>query len=97
MITEEKIKLSIQNELASLWAEYTAQKTVIVNEKSNVRISDENFKRSKELFQMGQISALDFRQAQLNLVRTQLNLLNATYNAKTMELQLKRYAGWLIE
>ena len=83
--------------MVSLWAEYTSQQTINKTEALNVSISEQNFLRSKEQFNLGQISALDFRQAQLNLIRTKLNLLNAKYNAKITELQLKKFAGVLMK
>ena len=96
-INEEKLRLSLENQLVSLWAEYTSQQTINKTEALNVSISEQNFLRSKEQFNLGQISALDFRQAQLNLIRTKLNLLNAKYNAKITELQLKKFAGVLMK
>ncbi|MDG1174404.1 MAG: TolC family protein, partial [Flavobacteriales bacterium] len=68
----------------------------IQNEETNVKISNQNFLKSKELFNLGKITSLEYRQAQLNLINNKLNLLNATYNAKLAELQLKRFAGLLL-
>lgn len=97
LLNEEKLKLSLDNQLSVFWTDYTTQQTIIENEKINVTISEKNFLKSKERFNLGQITSLDFRQAQLNLIRTQLNLLNATYNAKIAEIQLKRFAGLLLK
>ena len=94
-INQQKIQLNLENQLAKFWAEYNTQKAIIASEKVNVDISNLNFLKSKELFNLGRVSSLDFRQAQLNLINTKLNLLNATYNAKIAELQLKRFAGLL--
>ncbi len=95
-LNKQKIQLNLENQLATFWAEYTTQKAIIENEKINVEVSNQNFLKSKELFNLGKITSLDFRQAQLNLINTKLNLLNATYNAKIAELQLKRFAGYLV-
>jgi len=94
-LNQQKIQLSLENQLAKFWAEYTTQKAIIRNEEINVEISNQNFLKSKELFNLGRITSIDFRQAQLNLINTKLNLLNATYNAKVAELQLKKFAGLL--
>lgn len=96
-LNEEKLKLQLDNQIEVFWAEYTRQKALIVNEKSNETVSRQNFLKSKERFHLGQISSLDFRQAQLNLIRTELNVLNAKYNAKLSELQLKQFAGMLVQ
>ncbi len=92
-LNKQKAQLNLENQLATFWAEYKTQKAIIANEKTNVEISNQNFLKSKELFDLGKVTSLDFRQAQLNLVNTKLNLLNAQYNAKIAELQLKRFAG----
>lgn len=94
-LNQQKIQLNLENQLAKFWAEYNTQKAIIENEKINVEISNQNFLKSKELFNLGRVSSLDFRQAQLNLINTKLNLLNAQYNAKIAELQLKKFAGLL--
>ena len=94
-LNQQKIQLNLENQLAKFWAEYNTQKAIIENEKINVEISNLNFLKSKELFNLGRVSSLDFRQAQLNLINTKLNLLNAQYNAKIAELQLKKFAGLL--
>ena len=92
-LNKQKLQLNLENQLAKFWAEYNTQKAIIENEKINIEISNQNFLKSKELFNLGRATSLDFRQAQLNLVNTKLNLLNAKYNAKIAELQLKRFAG----
>ena len=94
-LNRQKIELNLENQLAKFWAEYNTQKAIIENEKINVTISNQNFLKSKELFNLGRVSSLDFRQAQLNLINTKLNLLNAEYNAKISELQLKRFVNLL--
>ncbi|NOQ74535.1 MAG: TolC family protein [Crocinitomix sp.] len=88
-IYEQRLKKNLENQLATYWAEYTTQQIIIKNETINVAISEQNFLKSKEQYDLGQITALEYRQAQLNLINTQLNLLNAKYNAKLAELQLK--------
>ena len=95
-LNAKKLSLNLENQLASFWAESNTQKVIIQNEETNVKISNQNFLKSKELFNLGKITSLEYRQAQLNLINNKLNLLNATYNAKLAELQLKRFAGLLL-
>lgn len=94
-LNAQKLSLTLENQLASYWAEYNTQKVIINNEMINVEISNQNFLKSKELFNLGKITSLEYRTAQLNLINTKLNLLNAKYNAKIAELQLKKFAGLL--
>lgn len=94
-ISKQKISLDLENQISTFWAEYNTQKVVLRNEEINVEISNQNFLKTKELFNLGKVNSLDFRQAQLNLINTKLNLLNAKYNAKIAEVQLKKVAGIL--
>lgn len=95
-LNEERLKLSLNNQLEVFWAEYITQKSIMANEELNIEVSQQNFLKTKERFNLGQMTSLDFRQAQLNLVNTKLNLLNAKYSAKLAELRLKQFAGLLI-
>jgi outer membrane protein TolC len=56
-----------------------------------------NFERSKEAFQNGQINSTDFRQAQLNLIRTAFRISELEVRAKLAEVELFRLAGILLE
>ena len=94
-LNKQKIQLNLENQLATFWAEYTTQQAIIENEKINVEVSNQNFLKSKELFNLGKVTSIEYRQAQLNLINNKLNLLNAKYNAKIAELQLKKFAGLL--
>ena len=94
-LTAKRLSLNLENQLATFWAEYNTQKVIIKNEETNVEISNQNFLKSKELFNLGKVTSIEYRQAQLNSVNNKLNLLNAKYNAKIAELQLKRFAGLL--
>lgn len=96
-LKEQKLKLDLENQLATYWADYTTQKVIIMNEEINVQVSEQNHLKSKEQFNLGQITSLEYRQAQLNLINTQLNLLNAKYNAKLVEFQLKIMTTNLVE
>ena len=94
-LNSKKLSLNLENQLASYWAEYSTQKVIINNELINIEITNQNFLKSKELFNLGKMTSLEYRTAQLNLINAKLNLLNAKYNAKIAELQLKKFAGLL--
>jgi outer membrane protein len=94
-LNSKKLSLNLENQLASYWAEYNTQKIIINNELVNIEITNQNFLKSEELFNLGKMTSLEYRTAQLNLINAKLNLLNAKYNAKIAELQLKKFAGLL--
>lgn len=55
-----------------------------------------NYDRSSESFKLGQISSIEFRQAQLNLLNAELQLSRALYDAKNNELQVLALMGELV-
>lgn len=93
----EQIKLNLQTQLANTWANYQYELTSISSEKMNVELSQENFNRTKERYNLGQISSIDFRQAQLNLINSKIKLIHAQFSAKLAEVQLKKLSGGLVE
>jgi len=48
------------------------------------------------LFVLGQLTATTFREAQLNLINTRKSIASDRYDAKMLELKLKRFAGLLV-
>lgn len=54
-----------------------------------------NFDRTQELFQLGQVTTTQFREAQLNWIRAELRLINEKYTAKFAEVELYRLSGTL--
>jgi len=56
-----------------------------------------NFELSEERFAIGQISNVDFRTAQLNLLMSQNNLNNLQYNTQLTALEVLRLSGQLMK
>ena len=65
-------------------------------EKKYVEASELNFKRTRELYSLGQVTTTQFREAQLNLIRSRSNVATAKYEAKIKEIDLLRLTGQLI-
>ncbi|MFK8037484.1 MAG: TolC family protein [Crocinitomicaceae bacterium] len=96
-LTKEQIQLNLYTELANTWAEYTNQLAILNSEKANLSISEQNFLKTKERYSLGQVTSIDFRQAQLNLINSKVNITNAEFSAKIAEMQLKKLEGTLVE
>ncbi|MGJ8684898.1 MAG: TolC family protein [Nonlabens sp.] len=65
-------------------------------QEQNVTTNEDNFNRTQERFKLGQVSSIEFRQAQVNLINavTVKNL--AKYDAKLAEYQLLQLAGQIL-
>ena len=62
----------------------------------NVQTAERNFENSREAFRLGQISSIELREAQMNLLNENLRFNNLTYLAKQNELVLMVLSGQLI-
>ena len=55
-----------------------------------------NYERSQERYKLGQITSVELRQAQINLLNAQTNKNLAKYEAKLSELELLQLTGQLL-
>jgi len=87
-----QVSANVQNALNS----YENRLHIFEIQEQNVLTNQNNFERSKEQFQLGRISSIEFRQAQINLLNAQTNKNLAKYDAKLAELQLLQLTGQLL-
>lgn len=87
----DQIRMSIANS----WADYENALKIHDLEEYNVATAEENFTRSQELFNQGQINSITFRQAQLNLLNANLSKSSARYDVKLLKLDLMRLSGMI--
>ncbi len=93
-----KAQLSEQvfRDLANARGNYETALYIYRLQEQNVLTNDDNFRRSEEQFKIGQITSVEFRQAQLNLLNA-LTVKNAAkYSAKIAEAQLLQLTGQLL-
>lgn len=95
-ISVEQTNQFLMRNLHNAWDFYQNALFVLEAEKKNLVTNQRNFDRTMEQNKLGQITNLDFRQAQLNLLRSQLNFSKAKYQAKTAELALLKLSGDLM-
>ena len=92
-INLEKEQLNIERNLSNAWTAYQTALFVKDAQKKNLQTAQTNFDRSVDQYKLGQITNIDFRQAQLNLLNAQLSLNQAKYSAKNAELFLLQISG----
>ena len=93
----KQLQQEIERDILNAWANYENALFVLSVEKNAAKINEENFKRTEFQVNMGQLSSIEFRQAQLNLLNSQTSLNNAKFNARLREIQLIQLAGDLID
>lgn len=96
-IQQEQTTLSVQRDVLNAYANFENALFTLKAQQANLKTTKRNFERSDEMFKQGQITSIEFRQAQLNMLNAQSNYSQAKFNAKNAELQLKQLAGILLE
>ena len=90
------IRLSLDAELARVFAEYRNRIAILALEQENVSVARENADIALERYRVGKSNALQLREAQRNQVEAESRLLNARYSIKVAETELLRLTGQLM-
>lgn len=91
--TLEQLTLQIQVNFDNAWADYENKQFIVRAQENNLETNELNFERTQEQYRLGQISSIDFRTAQSNLLRAQISLNTAKYDAKLAELLIFQLIG----
>ena len=98
--TQELQYLQIENEvrrdIANSQGTYGNLLEVYELQEQNVETALNNYERSQERYKLGQITSVELRQAQINLLNAQTNKNLAKYEAKLAELELLQLTGQLL-
>lgn len=95
-LVKEQLKQQVQRDIANAKGDYKNALMIYDLQTQNVRTNEDNFTRSQEQLKLGQITSVEFRQAQLNLLNAQVTKNAAKYTAKLAELQLLQLTGQLL-
>jgi len=93
---QEQIEQEVLRDIENAKDNYTNRLKIYQLQEQNVITNQNNFERSQEQFQLGSITSIEFRQAQINLLNAQTNRSLAKYDAKLAELQLLQLTGELL-
>ncbi|RTE54350.1 TolC family protein [Arenibacter aquaticus] len=96
-LLKEQVSLEVDRDILNALEIYENRLQIFKIQEQNVITNQNNFERSKEQFQLGRITSIEFRQAQINLLNAQTNKNLAKYDAKLAELQLLQLTGQLLE
>ncbi|MOA29281.1 Outer membrane efflux protein [compost metagenome] len=94
-LTFEKTKQEINAQLLSTYQSYSTNLDLLKIEKSNVDIARQNLDITLEKYRLGSISPLELREAQKNSIDAITRYLEAQYQAKLTEINLKEISGTL--
>jgi len=89
----EQQKTTIQNNLKNTWENYQNQLFILNAQEKNIITTQDNYNRTEERYKLGQVTSIEFRQAQINLINTKTAYNNAKFDAKLVEIQLLQLSG----
>ena len=92
----QEARLSFDRDLLNALQNYKNTKEIFEIQKKQVETATYNFDRSQSQYQLGSITAIEFRQAQINLANAKNQRAIAKFQAKLSELQLIRLTGELL-
>ena len=95
-VQKEQVENELERSIANALEIYNNALFILNSEDKNVETNKRNFSRTEEQFKLGQITSIEFRQAQVNLLNAQSNLNLAKYDAKNAELKLLQLSGELL-
>lgn len=96
LVEKEQVNNELERNVANALEIYNNAIFILKAEEKNVETNNMNFSRSEEQFKLGQISSIEFRLAQVNLLNAQSNLNQAKYDAKNAEIFLINLTGDLL-
>jgi outer membrane protein len=89
------IKETIETSLINTFFSYQHSLDKIELQKNNLDTYEINFTKSKELYQMGQLNSIQFRESQNNLSRFRINYSSTLFSAKIQEYIIYQLSGQL--
>ncbi|GEQ85444.1 membrane protein [Patiriisocius marinistellae] len=95
-IFQEQFKKEVKRDIANAQGDYLNRLQIFQLQEKNVSTAANNFERSNERYKLGQISSVELRQAQVNLLNAKTDKNLAKYQAKLAELQVLQLAGQLL-
>ena len=90
-------ELNVRRDLINAYATYEQNLRALRLEKRSVDNARLNLRRTRESYQVGQATATQLREAQVNFTRAKTRLTNARYDAKLAEVELYQLAGLLLD
>jgi len=96
VLLKEQLKIQVQRNIANDYGNYQNRLAIFHLQQQNVITTQNNYERSNEQYKIGQISSLELRQAQINLLNAQTTKNLAKYEAKLAELEVLQLTGQLL-
>jgi outer membrane protein TolC len=93
---KESLLIGVERDFYNAWDDYQNRLAIYEVQENNILTAKNNFDRTQEKLKLGQVTSIEFRQAQLNLLNAELSRNQAKYQAKLAELSVLQLSGELL-
>ena len=87
------LELTLRAQLERLWKSYINNYQLLGLAQENLRAAEEQYEAAQERFMLGDLSGIEMRQAEQNLLSARERLLDAQYSTKICEISLLQISG----
>jgi outer membrane protein TolC len=95
-LTKKKTVLELKKELRNAYQTHLNNLFILEVQRKNLYTNKNNFDRNIERYKIGQVSSIEFRRAQLNLLNAELSKNSSKYQAKISEAYFLKISGEII-
>ena len=95
-LAKKKTVLELKKELRNAYQTHLNNLFILEVQRKNLNTNKNNFDRNIERYKIGQVSSIEFRRAQLNLLNAELSESSAKYQAKISEAYFLKISGEII-
>jgi outer membrane protein len=97
MVLYEETKRTLKSEIIQLIDNYNSYLKIIEINQENLEAAKEEYRLAEERYRIGSGTALELREAQVNLTRAEQILVAAQYNARITQAQIENALGIISE
>jgi outer membrane protein TolC len=94
-LQQEQLSLSIAADFSNIWMAYRNNIELVNLEQENLKTAQEYYEIAIARYKLGDLSGIELREAQNNLLLAEERLLLAEYNTKLCEISLLQLSGQL--
>lgn len=96
-LREQQIEQEVLRDLRNAEGNYSNALEVFRLQQENIKTAQENYERARAQFELAQITSIELRQAQINLLSAELLGVQAKFSAKLAELEYLNHCGYLLD
>jgi Outer membrane protein len=92
-LKRQQLDQSLRADITNLWQAYTNNLKMLKLERENLVAATQNHEIAMERYMLGDLSGIEMREAQKNLLDAEERILSAEYNTKLCEISLLQISG----